>query len=132
MSAACSAVTDEINSALGKFPSFQGSIVYRGQSSQKTRLLDPTVPFESAQFLSTSISNTAASNFGDGALLVIRTAKAGSGKHIVNYSADGTSEDEVLFPPHTRFRVCGISTESGKTVIRMSEITDHDEGICGP
>jgi opacity protein-like surface antigen len=131
MTPACAAVIDQIEAALAKFPSYSGSTVYRGQQAS------PPSPLETRQLLSTSASPAIALNFSGGSdyagvILEIHTRPNGRGKHIVYYSANSNDEDEVLFPPHSKFKTCSTHIEGLKTNVQMAEVTDNVTDPCKP
>ena len=102
---------DSINSGLGKFPSFVGT-TFRGCGEDVKDYFDlsPGQIFCDSAFLSTTKEEEMTENFGGAFYTFVITCKQ-KGKYISDYDCfDGEdeSEEEVLFPPETRFLITKV------------------------
>jgi hypothetical protein len=116
---------DNINSGLGKLPSFVGT-TFRGCGRDVEDYFDlsPGQVFCDHAFLSTTKDIEVTENFGDADYLFVVTCKQ-KGKDIGDYDCNADvediSEEEVLFPPETRFLI----TKVEECKIWMTEIVEE-------
>jgi hypothetical protein len=113
-----------VASALGRLPPFQGT-VYRalgGSDPARLEAYQPGAVLTEKAFTSTTPSDAAAWRFGK-VMLVIDAKHAG--KEIWPLAGNmNRGEQEVLFPPGTRFEVKSREeNERGKLVIHLAEVT---------
>jgi hypothetical protein len=116
---------DNINSGLEKLPSFDGT-TFRGCGRDVEDYFDlsPGQIFCDHAFLSTTKDIEVTETFGDAEYLFVITCKQ-KGKYISEYDCyDGdATEEEVLFPPETRFLI----TKVEECKIWMTEIVEEED-----